>query len=229
MTLDPELAPPVPGAGLRSFEITIEEFERIKKKAPSGRSATSRLFNRPDESDLYAIAEWNTRPVPTEKRKVATHLAMWFGSNCNLCHTPVDLELRHPHPGSFNVDHIVPKALGGTNTWGDVWLAHKGCNSQKNSISVPEPDAPLYAELLGASVDAFEHPETHVPSKIEALRKEATYIAMARGMEARFAEEERRNPALLERIGISMERWDARLAAAVELVIAEQERIYAAR
>jgi 5-methylcytosine-specific restriction endonuclease McrA len=35
---------------------------------------------------------------------------------CHLCHAPIDLTLKFPHPYSFSLDHYIPQSKGG-----DVW------------------------------------------------------------------------------------------------------------
>jgi 5-methylcytosine-specific restriction endonuclease McrA len=50
---------------------------------------------------------------------------------CRLCFVRVDLSLKHPHPLSATVDHIVPLALGGQHIYTNVQTAHLRCNSRK--------------------------------------------------------------------------------------------------
>lgn len=52
---------------------------------------------------------------------------------CRLCRTSIDQFLKHPHPLSATVDHIMPMALGGPHTWGNVQAAHFRCNNSKNT------------------------------------------------------------------------------------------------
>lgn len=53
------------------------------------------------------------------------------GSACGICKTNVDMTLRWPHPNCASVDHIVPRARGGTNDPANLQLAHMRCNSGK--------------------------------------------------------------------------------------------------
>lgn len=48
--------------------------------------------------------------------------------NCGICGSVVDLSLVHPHPMSASVDHVIPRALGGTNDPTNLQLAHFDCN-----------------------------------------------------------------------------------------------------
>jgi 5-methylcytosine-specific restriction endonuclease McrA len=41
--------------------------------------------------------------------------------------------LRHPHPLSATLDHIIPLLEGGTHTRQNAQLAHKKCNASKNA------------------------------------------------------------------------------------------------
>lgn len=50
---------------------------------------------------------------------------------CQLCNSPVLRFVRHPHPRSPSIDHILPVALGGQHVESNVQLAHLGCNSAK--------------------------------------------------------------------------------------------------
>lgn len=101
---------------------------------------------------------------------------------------PIDMELRGTHPGRWNIDHIVPRSKGDPNHWilGNLRLAHRACNMQRNDATLPEPDDILYRELLAAAIDKFEDPEHHVESEIERLRwRAATRTAMV-GMKTRM-------------------------------------------
>jgi len=51
------------------------------------------------------------------------------GYVCWLCDLPVDMALVSPHDGSPSTDHVIQIADGGTDTRGNVRLAHRLCNS----------------------------------------------------------------------------------------------------
>lgn len=61
----------------------------------------------------------------------APQLAAEDGAWCRLCGFVVDMALKHPDPMSATVDHIVPRALGGSDDRFNLQLAHKSCNSSK--------------------------------------------------------------------------------------------------
>lgn len=52
---------------------------------------------------------------------------------CQLCHRPVDRDLRWPHPGSESLDHKIPIVRGGAHVWDNVQLVHALCNWRKGS------------------------------------------------------------------------------------------------
>lgn len=61
----------------------------------------------------------------------ALQLAEEDGAWCRLCGDPVDVSLKSPHRLSPTVDHIVPRALGGSDERSNLQLAHRSCNSSK--------------------------------------------------------------------------------------------------
>lgn len=67
------------------------------------------------------------------------YLARRDGAQCGICGELVDLELRHPDPGSASVDHILPVALGGTHDETNLQLAHLKCNLTKQARADYKP------------------------------------------------------------------------------------------
>ena len=51
--------------------------------------------------------------------------------DCALCGSPIDYSLKYPHPKSFVVDHIYPRALGGPDTLENKQPACADCNWAK--------------------------------------------------------------------------------------------------
>ena len=52
---------------------------------------------------------------------------------CGICGKPVDFELKHPHPLSPCIDHVIPVSKGGhPSDIGNLQLAHFTCNRQKS-------------------------------------------------------------------------------------------------
>jgi hypothetical protein len=65
---------------------------------------------------------------------------------------PVDPVLAWPHPQSRVLDHIIPLALGGTHTQGNVRIAHWLCNARKGArmdddLELFNPDGTLTCRL----------------------------------------------------------------------------------
>lgn len=52
---------------------------------------------------------------------------------CGICYEKVDKKLKHPHPKSKSLDHIIPVSLGGEHSPRNVQLAHLGCNCRKHN------------------------------------------------------------------------------------------------
>lgn len=61
----------------------------------------------------------------------AAQIAAEDGTQCRLCGAEVDMTLKSPDRLSATVDHIVPRALGGSDDRSNLQLAHRGCNSSK--------------------------------------------------------------------------------------------------
>ncbi len=60
------------------------------------------------------------------------------GTDCGICKQPVDMKLKAPELMRPSVDHIFPRARGGTNEPDNLQLAHLRCNQVKKD-SVLEP------------------------------------------------------------------------------------------
>lgn len=61
----------------------------------------------------------------------AAEIAAEDGAWCRLCGEDVDLSVASPDRRAPSVDHIVPRALGGSDDRSNLQLAHRGCNSSK--------------------------------------------------------------------------------------------------
>ena len=59
-------------------------------------------------------------------------------SHCGFCDELVDKTLTTPHPGAPAVDHIVPRAQGGTMERSNLRLAHARCNSARRATPIPQ-------------------------------------------------------------------------------------------
>jgi len=60
---------------------------------------------------------------------------------CQLCMEPVSFE-------EFTIDHVIPRAKGGSNNIDNLQIAHDKCNEGKSDTYYPPTEDPL-AVLLG--------------------------------------------------------------------------------
>jgi 5-methylcytosine-specific restriction endonuclease McrA len=72
------------------------------------------------------------RGAEAEKYTLA-EIAGRDGHRCGLCGGQVDMTIKNPDPWAPTIDHIVPISLGGDDTRGNVWLAHRLCNLRKGN------------------------------------------------------------------------------------------------
>jgi len=95
------------------------------------------------------------RPVDARLATVADR----DGWRCWLCGGAVDRDVPPSFPGAPSVDHVVPRARGGTGTAANLRLAHRRCNTRRGSrmpelawpaeLGVVDP-APLWTALTRA-------------------------------------------------------------------------------
>lgn len=184
-----------------------------------------RSYVRPDVEDHDAIAEWQSKPIPTNSRVVAEYLALWFGNACALCNRPVDMELKHPHPGCANVDHIQPSSSGGLSVWGNVRLSHRSCNMQRGNLALPEPSAPTYWSLLIEATSKFNDFDGFKPSAIWVARDKAALLVASRAMMLKMVETDVENgieSGFTDRTRAEIRLADARVESALAVVSALQ-------
>lgn len=60
------------------------------------------------------------------------------GWRCGICQGKIDRRLKHPHPMSATLDHIVPMSEGGPHRYENVQAAHWLCNISKGNGSAGE-------------------------------------------------------------------------------------------
>lgn len=60
---------------------------------------------------------------------------------CGICEGEIDYSLVSPHPDSYEVDHVIPIARGGTDTLDNKQASHRRCNREKWH-TLAEDDAP---------------------------------------------------------------------------------------
>ena len=75
----------------------------------------------------------NKRREYDKQRKRLLRAGKANGANCAICGLPIDFELKHPHPMSVSVDHIIPLSKGGSVADPDnLQLTHFQCNVKKS-------------------------------------------------------------------------------------------------
>lgn len=67
------------------------------------------------------------------------------GWDCHICGEPVDRGVHYNDDWSATLDHLIPVALGGMHTMGNVAIAHRWCNSIRGAS-----DIDLARALVGA-------------------------------------------------------------------------------
>ncbi len=73
------------------------------------------------------------------RKQVATEIRL--GAPCARCGRPIDLELKWPHPGSYTLGHIVPRAVAKALGWTEAQIdsrsntqpEHKACGQRAGS------------------------------------------------------------------------------------------------
>jgi len=158
-----------PDAG-RVFELTAEQEAALSAWTPPEPD----LNEAPEHVVLDLSPEAAARfhqTVPTDTvRAVAVRLWVIGTGTCAICETPIDILLRHPHPASAQVDHILPQSRGGGDHWGNLRVTHRQCNMERNDALTHELAPARAQELLAAAVYRHEHPGAFLPGKIELER-----------------------------------------------------------
>lgn len=58
---------------------------------------------------------------------------------CGICGQDIDYTLKSPDPGSYEVDHVIPLARGGTDTLDNKQASHRACNREKWHTTTEAP------------------------------------------------------------------------------------------
>ena len=109
------------------------EFKRNMKRAEQQRNKhTYREAQRKAVALLRGVhhEDW------TEKQLIET-----YGSDCYICHEPIDISLSRQGEGSMYSlwpDHVIPTSRGGENTIRNVRPCHRKCNQDKYNLTYEE-------------------------------------------------------------------------------------------
>jgi hypothetical protein len=73
--------------------------------------------------------EYINAKTPSFKRRI------YFASEgiCGICKEPIDLRNKYPNPKSFSIDHIIPRAAGGSHSFSNLQAAHLDCNARRGN------------------------------------------------------------------------------------------------
>lgn len=104
--------------------LSKEEAERILKKAPAKTKGYYIVPMKDKESELSKSGSGQRKKISSAVRKIVYAKDQ---GRCYLCGNPVDEE-------TFEVEHKVPVAKGGTNNLDNMYVACHECNTMKNSM-----------------------------------------------------------------------------------------------
>ncbi len=65
------------------------------------------------------------------------------GGLCAHCHKPMQ-------PEHVTLDHVIPRADGGTDAWENLMVAHKWCNERRGTGSLWRRGRKMHATVLAA-------------------------------------------------------------------------------
>src|SRR6476660_2116904 len=74
-----------------------------------------------------------TSSQPTELDKPISGVNERDKGICQLCGTPVRLDVHYTHPLAPTRDHIIPLSKGGEHSYANCQLACRDCNTDKNN------------------------------------------------------------------------------------------------
>lgn len=89
---------------------------------------------------------------------------------CGICRQPINYTLPHQDPRSFVVDHIIPLALGGTDTLDNKQAAHRKCNRDKGDNLDWKPGVTFITDRNWWNPDATPRGAPPNPDRAPPLR-----------------------------------------------------------
>lgn len=96
-----------------------------KNKARYAKYRRERFQQNPEHFRAIRRAYTGTRSLRLRSRLLAL-----YNSRCHICGRPIT-------PDHFSVDHIIPRAHGGTNEFANLAPAHRRCNSSRGAGRIP--------------------------------------------------------------------------------------------
>ena len=100
------------------------------------------------------------------------------GHNCHICKKPIFAVPSSPvvKPHEMTIDHVVPKAKGGTDDDSNLRLAHYGCNADRGTKKVSKVAQPKPMEyhfsfvIRGQRVSLILQPQRAFDLRIEPAK-----------------------------------------------------------
>lgn len=136
----PPAPPPGPTRRQRLQQAAEARTVPARPTLAAGRCAICRTpFVALQKWARYCSPECRAKRVPGQTKRAA-RFAIYDrdGWRCGLCSLPVPMVVRHPHPLSPSLDHIVPRSHGGHDGPDNLRLTHLWCNSARGDESNPE-------------------------------------------------------------------------------------------
>ena len=78
---------------------------------------------------------WGGRKVASKRERVVAV----YGSVCVHCGMSIPLQLRYPHPLSFSIEHLIPRAHGGSDHMENLRPSHLRCNLSRGTKPIGGP------------------------------------------------------------------------------------------
>lgn len=115
------------------FESTCQDCNVFVSKAtPFGKIIRCDLCRGKATSAKNRMKNTKRRRMYSGHRITVEALAIRDGLDCYLCNQEIDLSIPRNTPMGATIEHILPRAHGGMDTWDNVKLAHWICNNAKS-------------------------------------------------------------------------------------------------
>jgi 5-methylcytosine-specific restriction endonuclease McrA len=117
------------------------------------------------------LARRETRLAATRRRPKRRSVYDRDGWLCRLCLRPVDRRLSLPHPHAATLDHMTPRAEGGSSDPDNLQTAHAICNHVRGTLPLSAVDHLLFAELFAAAATWAEAMSARDEARVSRARK----------------------------------------------------------
>lgn len=103
-------------------------------------------YNRKRYADPEYRENWKRWTQDRRARKQAAFVESFApaaifrrdGWRCGICGQHIDKRLKHPHPRSASIDHVIPLSKDGEHSRANVQAAHLDCNLRKSNRAAGE-------------------------------------------------------------------------------------------